>query len=214
MDGNFFAESLKGISTLELLKFLGSVLVQKFIDREVTASDLNHDLVSGNFDVDATRAEFVDTLLFSHEHDLKFLAVGVVVDILSQLFVDGAVLCWNVDGDTCFQVNNVRLQSLNFYLPISQIRQQVQRSLVRLVHFVFKLGHILSGVDHLALQKCLCCLAFAKLGAQLTVFLAQHLIVSLEVSNDIIVLPNDLFTALYMGLFDLFLNKAFLYRFT
>ena len=81
MDGNFLAESLKGISALELLQFLGSVLVQKFIDGEVTASDLNHDLVSGDFDVDATRAEFVDTLLFSHEHDLEFLAVGVVVDI-------------------------------------------------------------------------------------------------------------------------------------
>ncbi len=102
MDGNFFAEPLKGIPTLELLQFLGSVLVQKFIDGEVTASDLDHDLVSGDLDVDATRAEFVDTLLFSHEHDLKFLAVRVVVDVLGELFVDGAVLCWNVDGDACF----------------------------------------------------------------------------------------------------------------
>ncbi len=109
MDSNFFAESLQRISPLELLQFLRSVLVQKLIDGEVTASDLDHDLVSGDFDVDATRAELVDTLLFSHEHDLQFLAVGVVVDVLGQLFVDGAILCRNVDSDACFQVDNVRL---------------------------------------------------------------------------------------------------------
>ncbi len=63
---------------------------------------------------DLARAEFVDTLSRAHEHDLEFLAVRIVVDILCKFLVDHVILDWNVDSDSRLEIDNVRFQVLDF----------------------------------------------------------------------------------------------------
>ena len=166
LDGDLLAESLKWVSSFQLFKLDGRVLVQELVDGEVAAADLDLNLVTFNLDHDTARAELVDTFRLAHEHDLELLAVWVVIDVLRQLFVRWAVLNRDVDGDASLEVNDVRLESFNFHFTVPQVGQEIKCCLVRFVDFVFELGHVVCGVDHVALQGALGRLALAELRPQ------------------------------------------------
>ena len=99
MHGDLFGESLKGVLSLQLLKLDWGVLVEELVKREVATSDTDVDFILVDLHVDSLGSELVDALGLSHEHNLELLAVGIVVDILSQLLVDSIVLNGNVDSD-------------------------------------------------------------------------------------------------------------------
>ena len=73
-------------------------MVKEFIERKETSTNSDLNLVFDAFDHDSLGAELVDTFRFSHEHDLKLLPVGIVVDILGQLLIDDIVLDRYVDS--------------------------------------------------------------------------------------------------------------------
>ena len=102
LHSNSFVESLQRISTLELLKLCRCVLIQELIDRQISTSNLDLDLVAlyGNFNL--LWAKFVYTLGLSHKHDLQFLAVGVVIYVLGEFLVDIVVFDGDIDGDPWF----------------------------------------------------------------------------------------------------------------
>ena len=82
LDCNSLGEALQGVLTLKLFKLDGRVLVEELVEGKIASSYTDIDLILVNFDVDLLGAELVDTLRLPHEHNLKFLAVGVVVYVL------------------------------------------------------------------------------------------------------------------------------------
>jgi hypothetical protein len=50
--------------------------------------------------VDAFAAELVDALRLTHEHDLEFLTIRVIVDVVSDASVDHIVLNGDIDCNT------------------------------------------------------------------------------------------------------------------
>lgn len=63
----------------------------------------------------------IDALGLSHEHDFELGPLGVVIDELSQFFVDLIVLNWDVNCDSLLEVNNVSLECANFNFSILQL---------------------------------------------------------------------------------------------
>jgi hypothetical protein len=49
------------------------------------------------------------------------LSVGVVVDVLSDLFINGVALYWDVDSNTWFEVNDVRFEQFNLFYSLVAI---------------------------------------------------------------------------------------------
>jgi len=83
MNGDFLTEALEWITALEPFKLLRRVLIKELVDAEMATANLDHDLVTFYFDMDAALAEGIDAGSFAHEHDLKLLPVRVIVDVLS-----------------------------------------------------------------------------------------------------------------------------------
>ena len=50
-------------------------------------------------DVDLLGSELVDALGLAQEHNLQLGALGVIIDVLGELLVDGVVLDRDVDSD-------------------------------------------------------------------------------------------------------------------
>ena len=98
--GYLLCESLHRIIAFQLLELHRRVLVQELVNRKVTAADPNADPVLVDLDVDTLATELVNTLGLAHKHDLKLLAVRVIVDVLSDFLVNLVALNWDVDGDT------------------------------------------------------------------------------------------------------------------
>jgi len=73
----------EGIVAQLLLKLDGSVLPKEIIDRQGTASDSDVDLILVNSDGNTLGTEMVDTVRFTHEHNLELLSVREVIDVLS-----------------------------------------------------------------------------------------------------------------------------------
>ena len=63
----------------------------------------------------------IDALGLPHEHDFELGPLGVVIDELSQFFVDLIVLNWDVNCDSLLEVNNVSLKCANFNFSILQL---------------------------------------------------------------------------------------------
>ena len=207
LDGHFLTEALQGVPSLQFFELDGGVLIQELVDGEVPTADLDLDLVSFDLDHDSARAKLVDALRLPHEHNLELLAIGVVVDVLSQLLVRGAVLDRDVDCNAGLKVNDVRFECFNFNLSVAQIRQKFKRGFIRLVNFIFKLGHVIRGMHHVALQSALGCLALTKLCSQHGILLTKHLVVSLEIGDDAIVLSEYFFARLTVCLFNVFVDQ-------
>jgi len=112
---HLLVETFEGIVTLKLLKLNGSVLIKELINRQVTSTDTDVDLVSVNSDGDSLGAELVNTIALTHEHNLQLLAVREVVNVLCKAFVNGVALDWDVDSNARLQVNDVLLKGLNLH---------------------------------------------------------------------------------------------------
>lgn len=111
--GYLLCESLHRIIAFQLLELHRRVLVQELVNRKVTAADPNADPILVDLDVDTLATELVNTLGLAHKHDLKLLAVRVIVDVLSDFLVNLVALDWDVDGDTRLQVNDVVAKNFN-----------------------------------------------------------------------------------------------------
>ena len=126
LDSDALAEPLQWVLALEFLKLHRRVLIEKLVNREVTTADLDQDLVFLNFDADATGAKLVDALRLSQKHDLEFLSVRVVIDVLGKLHVDNVALDWDVDGNPGLEVDNVAFESLVLRLKVSDTLKQLK----------------------------------------------------------------------------------------
>jgi hypothetical protein len=78
--------------------FCRCVLINELINRKITSS--NSDLNSSKFDTnhDSFLSKNIDALRFSHEHDLQFGSVRIVVDPFSQSHVNVRPFDWNIDS--------------------------------------------------------------------------------------------------------------------
>lgn len=132
LDSNALVEAPEWVLTLKLLKLHWRVLVQELIDGEITTSDLDQDLAALDLDADTLRAKFVDTVSLAHEHDLELVAVGVVVDVLCKLHVDGVGLDRDVDSDAGLKVDDVSLERLNLTFQVLYLLQQLEAGTVGL----------------------------------------------------------------------------------
>lgn len=157
--GDLLLEAFHGVFALKFLELNGGVLVQEFVNAQVAAADSDVDLIFVDFDADTLAAEVVNTLGFTHKHNLKLLAIRVVVDVLSNLFVDLVIFDGDVNCDSRLQVNDVVAEDLDFLLHVvavtlgsSQVLQQVQLVNLRLVEFVLEVSDALSGTVQVILQ--------------------------------------------------------------
>ena len=113
---NLLAESFNWILPLQLFKFNWSVLVQEFIDRQISSTNSDFDIVLLNFNSNSLGSELIDTLSLTHEHDLEFGPLWIVIDELGELLINLVVSDWNINSNSLLQVNDVLLQSLNLNL--------------------------------------------------------------------------------------------------
>ena len=127
---HLLAEAFKRVSALELLQLQWSVLVQEFVNREISAAHFDLNFVSFDLDLHLTGTELIDSLTLAHEHNLELLAIWVVVDVLSHFLIERTVFDWNVNRDPCLQVNDVGFECFNFELSIAQVCQQIEGGLV------------------------------------------------------------------------------------
>ena len=142
MNGYFLTESLKWVFSLQLLKLDWGVLVQELINGEISSSDSDLDVVLLHLHSDSLGSELIHSFRLSHEHDLEFGSLWVVVNEFSQFLVHGILLHWDVNGDSLLQVNYVLLESLNLSLSILQLLQQLEGSFVSFINFLFKLKNV------------------------------------------------------------------------
>ena len=83
------------------------MLVQELIDTHVASADPDLDPILLDSDVDFLGAELVDALALPHEHQLKFIAIRVVVDEFCNTAIDSIIFDWYVDGYSSFQIDDV-----------------------------------------------------------------------------------------------------------
>ena len=109
-------EASEWISAFEFLKLYRCVLVYELVNRQVTTTDLDLDLVSLNFDHNAFGAEFVNSFRLAHEHNFELLTIWIVVDILSQFFINLISFCRDVDCNPSFKINDICFESIYLLL--------------------------------------------------------------------------------------------------
>ena len=83
------------------------MLVQELVDTHVASADPDLDLVLFDSHSDFLCAELVGALALPHEHQLKFIAIRVVVDELCNAAIDCIIFDWDVDGYAGFQIDDV-----------------------------------------------------------------------------------------------------------
>lgn len=76
------------------------------------------DSVLFHFDVDSLGSELIDSLTFSHEHDLELVSFGIVVDVLGQFLVNHVIFDWYVNSDSLLQLNDVLFEHLDLGFSI------------------------------------------------------------------------------------------------
>ena len=96
-DCDALAELLHGIFTFDLLKLGRSILVKKFVNAQVATSNTDVNLVFVNLYNDTLGSELVNALSLAHEQNFELLAIGVVIDVLGNLFVYLVILDWDVN---------------------------------------------------------------------------------------------------------------------
>lgn len=112
------------VPSLKLLQLSGCVLVQELIDAQEATTDTNVDLVLVDAHVDLLGAELVNALGLTHEHDLEFGALWVVIYVLSKLLVDRVVLDGNVDCYAGLEVDDVGAQGVDLTFCFLQLLEQ------------------------------------------------------------------------------------------
>ena len=66
----------------------------------MTPTDADANFVFVDLHCDPLRTKLVNALTFPHEHNLKLRPVWVVVDVLSNPFVNWVFLYWDVYSDS------------------------------------------------------------------------------------------------------------------
>ena len=99
------------------------MLVQELVNAHVASAHSDLNLVFLDAHVDLLGAELVDALCLAHEHQLQLVAIWVVVDELCHLLVDLITLDWHVDGNSCFQVDDVVFESLSLNFKVADLPQ-------------------------------------------------------------------------------------------
>ena len=117
------AEPHQWIMSVKCSELSGRVLVQEFVDGEVTSAHFDRNLSTVDFDADSTGAELIYTFRLSHEHDLELLLVRIVVDILGQLGVNDIGLNWDVDRDSLLDIYKFLLLHMCDLFQLAQLRQ-------------------------------------------------------------------------------------------
>ena len=153
MHGDLLRELFEGVFSLKFVKFCGGVLVEELVDGEETTTDTDVNLVLLNSNPDSLRSKLIDTLALTHEHDLQLLSLRVVVDELSQTFVNRVILHRNVHCNALLKLDDVVLKSLIFTLCVLEVSQELKRGLVGLVDFVFQFEDIVRSCLLLTLEN-------------------------------------------------------------
>lgn len=79
------------------------------------------DSVFVNSDIDSLSSELVNAFTLSHEHDFELVSLGIVVDVLCQLFVDQVISHGDVDRYSLLQFDDVLLEHFDLSLSILQL---------------------------------------------------------------------------------------------
>ena len=82
LKGNTVCHAAHRVLTLKLLKLSWCVLVKELIQREEATTYADLDLIFDTLDHDTLGTKLVNSLGFTHEHDLELLPVWVVIDVL------------------------------------------------------------------------------------------------------------------------------------
>ena len=167
-------ESLDRVISFQLLELNGSVLIKELVNRKIPTSNTNLDLIFLDLDCDSLGSELVNTLRLTHEHDLQFTALRIVVDILSQFLVSDVILDWNVDGNPLLQVNNVLLESGNLNLGFLQLLENFKRNLIGFVDLLLHLQVLLNRQLQLFSKIGPNNNRLVELGPQSTILLSEH----------------------------------------
>ena len=201
-DAHLLVEAPHGVLALELLQLFRRVLVQELVDAEETATNTNVDLVVIDLDHDALGSKLVDTLALTHKHNLQLLALGVVVDVLSDLLVNLVVLDGDVDRDPRLEINDVVLQVLNLsqvvlahVLTLLKLSQKLEALHTRLVEFTFEVIDVLGSVGQLSLELLtggLNALVLIFLDSQLGFDVNVHVELGAQIHNDAFKLKDSL----------------------
>ena len=172
LDGNTLAHPLKWILALQLLQLSWRVLIQELVDAEVASTNLDQDLAALDLDAHSLLTKLVDTLRLAHKHDLKFAALGIVVDVIAQSFVHSIRLNRDVNGNAGLKINNVLLKVLD-------LLEELKTSLIRLEALVLDLLNIVRSFLELDLQLSLFRVDLLILALKLFVLLHNYINVRL-----------------------------------
>ena len=172
LDGNTLAHPLKWILALQLLELSWRVLIQELVDAEVASTNLDQDLAALDLDAHSLLTKLVDTLRLAHKHDLKFAALGIVVDVIAQSFVHSIRLNRDVNGNAGLKINNVLLKVLD-------LLEELKTSLIRLEALVLDLLNIVRSFLELDLQLSLFRVDLLILALKLFVLLHNYINVRL-----------------------------------
>ena len=115
---NLLTESLQRIFSFKFLKFHGSVLIKELINWKISTSNSYLDVVFLHFDCNSLRTKLIDSLSFSHEHNLKFCSFWIVINEFRQFFINRIFFHGDINCDSLFQIYNVLFQGLNFDFSI------------------------------------------------------------------------------------------------
>ena len=103
---------LQRVSPLDLCELDSHVLVQEFVDCEVSTTDTDLKLSLHYPNLDPLGTILVLASRFAHEHELEFVAIGEVVDEVSQFAIHRVVHDWDVNSDLLLQVDAVDFKSV------------------------------------------------------------------------------------------------------
>ena len=149
---NFIRVLFKWVSLLNFLELNGSMLVQKLVNTHVATADPDLNLVFLDTNCHSLGAKIVHALANSHHHDLKLVAIGIVVYKLSNSHVNGIVLSGNINLNFSLQINDVILQHFYFNFWVTHALQKIQTALIGCQSLLLEVYNITCSSFYLILQ--------------------------------------------------------------
>ena len=144
-------------------------------------------------DLDFLCSEIVNTRRsnFTLEHDSEFCSIGMVVDVLCYLDIDGITSDGEVDTE--LQAGDFFLETGNLYLSILELLQQFKVNFLRFVHFFFHLKYIIIDLFQLPLDLGLSYHSVFQVSPERIVFLFKSSVVPFVRNSDTLILSDDIF---------------------
>ena len=152
LNGNFLAESFDWILSFKFLKFDGSVLVQKLVNRKIASSNSNFYIVLFDFYCNSFSTELINSFTFSHEHDLELGALWIIVNEFCKFTINTVFLNRNVHCNSLLKINNILLKSVDLNLCIFELLEELKWSFVGFVNLFFQFEDIVSTILKLNTQ--------------------------------------------------------------